>query len=63
MNFLEVFFKIVLTKIAYLHTLQLKMQPKAPAPFTPFLANVFFTLLETYALKSYENQFIKKGYW
>ena len=38
------------------------MQPKALAPFTPFLANVFFTLLEICALKSYENQSIKREY-
>ena len=39
------------------------MQPEALAPFTPFRSNVFFTLLEIYALKSYENQSIKREYW
>ena len=39
------------------------MQPKAVAPFILFLANVFFTLLEICALKSYENPSIKREYW
>ena len=39
------------------------MQPKALAPFVPFLVNVFFTLLEICALKSYKNRSIKKEYW
>ena len=58
--FLGVFFNIVLTKSAQLHNLLLKMQPKALAPFTPVHANVFFTFLETCALKSYQNQSIKR---
>ena len=37
------------------------MKTKALAPFTPFISNVFFTLLEICALKSYENQSIKKS--
>ena len=61
--FLGVFFNIVLTKSAQLHNLHLKMQPKALAPFTPVLANVFFTFLETCALKSYQNQSIKRKNW
>ena len=39
-----------------MHNLHLKMQSKA-------LANVSFTLPETYALKSYENKDIKREYW
>ena len=35
------------------------MQPKALAPFTLFLANVSFILLETCALESHENQNIE----
>ena len=62
MNFLGVFFNIVLTKGAQLHNLQLKMQPKALSPFTPFLANVSFAVLETCALKSHENQSVKREY-
>ena len=38
------------------------MQPKSISLFTPFLANVFFTLVEICALKSYENQSIKREY-
>ena len=53
----------MLTKSAKLHPLELKMQPKALAPFTPFLANVFFLLVEICALKPYENQSIKREYW
>ena len=53
----------MLTKTAQPHTLELRMQPKSLAPFTPFLANVFFTLVKIYALKSYENQSIKREYW
>ena len=36
------------------------MQPKALATFIPYLANVFYTLLEICALELYENQSIIK---
>ena len=36
------------------------MQPKALATFIPYLANVFYTLLEICSLESYENQSIIK---
>ena len=39
------------------------MQSKALHPFTPFLANVSFTLPDACPLKSYENQSIKREYW